>query len=105
MAVIDPDFEKNRKVVEKHADHDVWGPVEAPKVLGIHGTTVAVDFDICIADGACIDACPVEVFEWLDTPGSPASEKKADPVREKDCVLCMACESECPVQAVKITEH
>ncbi|MDP7473462.1 MAG: 4Fe-4S binding protein, partial [Candidatus Poseidoniia archaeon] len=25
------------------------------------------DFDLCIADGACIDACPVEVFEWLDT--------------------------------------
>ena len=35
------------------------------------GYNVCVDFDICIADGACIDACPVNVYEWLDTPGHP----------------------------------
>ena len=26
--------------------------------LGIHGTYVGVDWDSCIADGACIEACP-----------------------------------------------
>lgn len=104
MPAIDPEFMKNRQKAERHVEHDVWGPVEAPAKAGIHGTAVAVDFDICIADGACIDACPVNVFDWLDTPGHPASEKKADPTREADCVFCFACESACPVVAIKITQ-
>ena len=72
--------------------------------LGIWGTIVGVDFDLCIADGACIDACPVEVFEWLDTPGHPASEKKAIMIREEECIICRACESVSPVEAVLISE-
>jgi len=32
--------------------------------LGSSGTMVAVDWDSCIADGACIEACPVQVFQW-----------------------------------------
>jgi len=99
---IDTNLKNNRKIASKHEGHDVWGPVEPPKVLGIHGSIVAVDFDICIADGICLDVCPVSVFEWLNTPGHPASEKKADPVRESDCIYCMACETQCPVQAIKI---
>jgi NAD-dependent dihydropyrimidine dehydrogenase PreA subunit len=102
---IDPDFTKNRaKQADKHLEHDVWGPVEAPAKLGIHGTAVAVDFDLCIADGACIDACPVNVFEWVETPGHPTAAKKADPAREKDCIFCTACESVCPTLAIKITQ-
>ncbi len=101
---IDPDFQKNRKKeAAQHLEHDVWGPVAAPAKLGIHGTAVAVDFDLCVADGACIDACPVNVFEWLETPGHPASAKKADPAREKDCIQCLACELQCPAGAIKIT--
>jgi NAD-dependent dihydropyrimidine dehydrogenase PreA subunit len=102
---IDPNFTKNRpKMPHKHNDHEVWGPVEGPTKLGIHGTAVAVDFDLCVADGACIDACPVNVFEWVDTPGHPKAEKKADPAREKDCIFCTACESVCPELAIKITQ-
>ena len=99
---IDENFKNSRKIAGKHEGHDVWGPVESPKVLGIHGSVVAVDFDICIADGICLDVCPVAVFDWLNTPGHPASEKKADPTREPDCIYCMACETQCPVQAIKI---
>ena len=55
-------------------------------------------------DGACIDACPVEVFEWIDTPNSTASDKKAIMIREDECIICRACESVCPVEAVLITE-
>ena len=56
--------------------HFVWGPgragVEAPEneevkaaysqrgegivPLGVHGTMVAIDWDSCVADGACIEA-------------------------------------------------
>jgi ferredoxin len=28
---------------------------------------VAVDWDSCYADGACIEACPVQVFQWYRT--------------------------------------
>ena len=80
----------------------IWGPVDPPGQLGIWGTEVTVDFDICVADGACIEACPVNVYEWLDTPGHPASEKKPFMIREKDCIFCMACENVCPPQCVKI---
>jgi len=102
MAGIDPEYKSKMQVVDKHHTHDVWGPIEPPNKLGVHGSTVAVDFDVCIADGVCIDVCPVSVFEWFETPGHPASNKKADPVRESDCIFCMACEVQCPVQAIKI---
>ena len=79
---------------------------------------VAVDWDSCVADGACIEACPVQVFQWYrteqDVPpskmvnetsagtGSTVKEErkdytdKADPVREHDCIWCMACVSVLP---------
>ena len=100
---IEEDFQENREVVERHLEHDVWGPVDLPNnVLGIHGTIAAVDFDICTADGACFVACPVDVFEWLETPGHPTADKKADPAVEEDCVVCYACVPVCPVDAIKI---
>jgi NAD-dependent dihydropyrimidine dehydrogenase PreA subunit len=99
---IDPDFKSKRSVVGTFQDIKVWGEVDAPGRLGIWGSEVTVDFDICVADGACIEACPVNVYEWLDTPGHPASEKKPFMIREKDCIFCMACENVCPPQCVKI---
>jgi NAD-dependent dihydropyrimidine dehydrogenase PreA subunit len=74
-------------------------------VMGVWGEFVSVDFDICIADGACIDACPVGVYEWFDTPGNPASEKKPLMAREPDCIFCLACEGVCPPQAIKIFQR
>jgi NAD-dependent dihydropyrimidine dehydrogenase PreA subunit len=99
---IDPNFEENREIVDEHNGHNVWGPVEEPEELGIHGTHVAVDFDICLADGACIEDCPVDVFEWVDTPGHPESEIKADPVQEDQCIDCMLCVDVCPVDAIDV---
>ncbi|HIE36529.1 TPA: ferredoxin, partial [Candidatus Geothermarchaeota archaeon] len=48
---IDPEFKSKREQVDTHEGHPVWGPVNPPEQLGIHGNAVAVDFDICIADG------------------------------------------------------
>ncbi len=94
--------------------------------VGVSGTMVAVDWDSCIADGACIEACPVQVFQWyrtekdipakkavdVDFAGTGSSVKeerkdytdKADPIREHDCIWCMACVSVCPPQAIKVDQ-
>ena len=94
--------------------------------IGVSGTTVAVDWDSCYADGACIETCPVQVFQWYRTEkdipakkainetfaGTGSSEKKerkdftdkADPIREHDCIWCMACVSVCPPQAIKVDQ-
>lgn len=99
---IDTTFKTKRKTTGKFKGITVWGPVDAPGQLGIWGDSVCVDFDICIGDGACIEACPVNVYEWLDTPGHPGSDKKPIMAREKDCIFCLACENVCPPQAIKI---
>jgi NAD-dependent dihydropyrimidine dehydrogenase PreA subunit len=99
---IDTSFKSKRQPTGTFQGIKVWGPYDAPGQLGIWGSEVCVDFDICVADGACIEACPVNVYEWLDTPGHPASDKKPFMIREKDCIFCMACENVCPPQAIKI---
>ena len=129
---IDPDFLSKADeypVTGKHAGHDVRAEGKQrmdaegkpyPTKLGIHGSHVAVDWECCVADGACLDVCPVDVFEWLLNPGkkgtgndkvidkgTPEWNKyrtdKSDVVREGDCIDCMACETACPVQAIKVT--
>lgn len=83
-----------------------WGRRgEDNQVMGVWGEFVSVDYDICVADGACIDACPVSVYEWFDTPGNLASEKKPLMSKEPDCIFCLACEGVCPPQAIKIFEQ
>jgi NAD-dependent dihydropyrimidine dehydrogenase PreA subunit len=99
---IDAKFKDKRQQVGTYQGIKVWGPYDPPGQLGIWGDYVCIDFDICVADGACIEACPVNVYEWLETPGHPASDKKAFMIREKDCIFCIACENVCPPQAVKI---
>ncbi|MHB1867502.1 MAG: 4Fe-4S dicluster domain-containing protein [Nitrososphaerales archaeon] len=92
-----------------------------PTSFGIHGTSVAVDWEACIADGQCSDQCPVNVFAWFlkgDGKGGSGEEvkiekgsdkwnkyrtDKIDPLREADCIYCMACETICPTAAIKIT--
>jgi NAD-dependent dihydropyrimidine dehydrogenase PreA subunit len=148
---IDSNFPANHHVIGKHKNadgehyHFVWGPgkvadaAENPEVkaayaarneelvpLGVHGTMIAVDWDSCIADGSCISACPVQVFQWYrtenDVPaadmanatsygnGSDAKEgrldytDKSDPIREHNCIWCMACVTVCPTQAVKVEQ-
>jgi NAD-dependent dihydropyrimidine dehydrogenase PreA subunit len=150
---IDPEFPKNHKAVGKHSTSDgdythlVWGPGRADAEsstnkdvqdayktrgeeyvpLGVHGTFVAVDWDSCISDGACIEACPVQVYQWYrseqDVPaiemvnavsegtgddnnreGRKDYTDKPDPIREKACIWCMACVTVCPTQSIKVDE-
>ena len=123
------DDTENYPVTGKHHDHEVRGEGKKrtdaegksmPISLGIHGTKVAVDWDACVADGACMDVCPVSLYEWELNPGQMGTGNdkdiskdkalyakyrtdKCDPVRESECIFCMACESVCPTRAIKIT--
>ena len=82
-----------------------WGRVGTDNgIMGVWGEFVSVDYDICVADGACIDACPVSVYEWFEVSGNPASTKKPLMSKEPDCIFCLACEGVCPPQAIKIFE-
>ena len=107
---IDVDFKTKLKVSETFAAPSsghkikVFGPRKGNEILGIWGEYVSVDYDICVGDGACIDACPVKVYEWAEFQGNPASDKKPLMAREPDCIFCLACENVCPVQAIKISK-
>jgi NAD-dependent dihydropyrimidine dehydrogenase PreA subunit len=67
--------------------------------LGIYGTNVAVDFDLCVGDGACIEVCPTNVFDWQ----SAGADRKALPSRERDCIYCIGCEAVCPKFAIMVS--
>ncbi len=130
---IDPGFLDKRDdypVTGEHRGHQARAQGKArvsgdgvtpyPTSQGIHGTQVAVDWEACIANGTCMDVCPVSVFEWTLTPGQAGTGKdknvekgtqewneyrtdKSDPSNERDCIFCMACETQCPTTAIKIT--
>lgn len=99
---IDPNFQKKRKKVGKADGVAIWGPLNPPKTLGIHGTGVAVDWDVCTGCGVCFEVCPQQLYEWAETLGHPTSEKKVIPAKEADCVQCYKCETKCPVRAIRI---
>ena len=99
---VDPDFQKNREIIGKEKGITIWGPLEPPTKLGVYGTYVAVDWDTCTGCGTCINVCPKQVYEWKETPGHPTSGRKPLPINELGCVHCYRCESECPVQAIRV---
>ena len=94
---IDPNFQANR-VPTMIENLRVWKDKRSK--LGIHGTTVAVDFDLCVGDGACIEVCPANVFDWTGAD----SDRKALPIRERDCTYCFGCEAVCPKFAIRVTK-
>ena len=107
---IDVGFKTKLKVTETFTSPasghkiKIFGQRKGNEILGIWGEFVSVDYDICVGDGACIDACPVKVYEWAEFQGHPASDKKPLMAREPDCIFCLACENVCPVQAIKISK-
>ena len=58
--------------------------------------TVIVDKEACDGDGVCIDICPMNVYDMVD--------EKAEPTREEDCIMCMACVNACPNQAITVED-
>lgn len=65
---------------------------------------VVVDHDLCDGDGVCADVCPMNVFD-LEEVAEHNNDVKSIPAREEDCILCLACVSACPQQAITVTEE
>ena len=55
-------------------------------------------------DSVCIDVCPVDVFEMQSLKEYPDTEKSV-PVRADDCILCIACVTSCPTEAITVEEE
>lgn len=64
---------------------------------------VKVDLKKCNGDGVCVEVCPVEVFELRNVADFPDTEKSV-PVREEECILCMACVASCPTEAITVED-
>jgi NAD-dependent dihydropyrimidine dehydrogenase PreA subunit len=55
-----------------------------------------VDNAKCTGCGTCVDTCPVAVYEVKDG--------KSIPVKPEECLVCRACEVQCPETAIQVIE-
>ena len=63
---------------------------------------VTVDYTKCNGDSVCVDVCPVAVFELQEVSGHDG--KKSVVINNDACIVCRACEVQCPTQAITVAE-
>lgn len=57
---------------------------------------IKIELDKCDGCGTCKDTCPVTVFEIVDG--------KSNVANLTDCLVCRACEVQCPNSAIQVIE-
>jgi NAD-dependent dihydropyrimidine dehydrogenase PreA subunit len=55
--------------------------------------SISVDYDKCKGSGQCVTACPVEIFEVVNS--------KAVAKNIAECIECCACVNACPYLAIE----
>lgn len=59
----------------------------------------AVNYDLCLGCGDCLNTCPADVYDWDDVHGLPIV------AREDNCVVyCQGCAKACPEEAITFPE-
>ena len=94
---IDPNFQANR-VATTVENLKAWN--NASSSPGINGTDIAVDYGLCIGDAACIEVCPVNVFDWQ---GADA-DRKALPSSKRDYIYSLGCKAVCPKFVIRVNK-
>lgn len=61
---------------------------------------IKIDLNKCTGDGTCVDLCPAAVYELKEEGG----KKKAQAVNVEACLVCRACETQCPAGAIQVIE-
>lgn len=57
---------------------------------------IAIDNQKCTGCGTCKDVCPVGVYE--------VNNQKSAAVKPDECLVCRACEVQCPESAIQVIE-
>ncbi|MFW6110438.1 MAG: ATP-binding protein [Thermoproteota archaeon] len=57
---------------------------------------ITVDDEKCTGCGTCVEVCPVEVYVL--------QSEKAVPENVEECLVCRACETQCPEGAILVVE-
>src|ERR687892_691862 len=100
---IDSEFPKSHQVIGKykHADgehfHFVWGPgrPDAESSTKPEQDIPGIEMANATSEGTGENSMKDVRKDYTD---------KSDPIREHDCIWCMACVSVCPPQAVKVDQ-
>ena len=57
---------------------------------------IKIDLERCTGCGTCVDVCPMGVFE--------IENEKSTVGNADDCIICMACVTQCPNEAIEVIE-
>lgn len=57
---------------------------------------IIIDDGKCTGCGTCVEICPVEVLE--------IQNEKSVTVNVEECLVCRACEAQCPEGAMQVVE-
>jgi len=84
---------KVKRFKDKKGLIDPWNLSNKAKSM----VKIVIDYTKCVEDfdKVCVEICPVSVFR---------SEKSGKPrvVNEEKCIVCRACQVNCPCQAIEI---